>query len=449
MFQFPEEIDGWLSPAEGAALARYADGKDVFEIGSYCGRSTVCLAQTAKHVTSIDPHDGRATPRPQSTRPILQSNLQRYDLWQKVTLYTGTTATVLPGLTTVRNFAFIDGDHSLEAVRQDIEGVTRLLAPGSLIAFHDYRTYEGDAGGRVEYGVTRAVDELVRAGGKVIERVGSLCVVQPPAGQYTAPRKSIAVMLAMPMRPGEQVTAQAAAAFYGYPCLDRSDINLLYCQSSSSILPLTFDLLWAQALMHHDRGEITHFAMIHDDVVPGADWLRVLLGEMRTHDADIVSAVVPIKDARGLTSTGIDDTGDVWNPRRLTLTEVHERPTTFTDPAILLNTGLWVCDLSRPWVKATTPEGELVASFHQRNRIVQGGDGWKAECRSEDWEFSRLVRSAGGTRQYATRTVGLYHADPRFTNTVAWGTCKHDPNHEPSASTPAPNGQLVTVGVAS
>jgi hypothetical protein len=51
--------------------------------------------------------------------------------------------------------------------------------------------------------------------------------------------------------------------------------------------------------------------------------------------------------------------------------------------------------------------------------------------RSEDWEFSRLVRAAGGTRQYATRKVGLYHEHPGYTNKAVWGTCRSDPEHPP------------------
>jgi hypothetical protein len=50
-----------------------------------------------------------------------------------------------------------------------------------------------------------------------------------------------------------------------------------------------FDQLWAMALNHADAGEATHFAMHHDDVGTGPDWLGVLLAELDRLDADLVS----------------------------------------------------------------------------------------------------------------------------------------------------------------
>src|SRR4029077_19607237 len=37
-FRFPYDIDGWLLPEEGKALADLAKDKSVLEIGSYCGK---------------------------------------------------------------------------------------------------------------------------------------------------------------------------------------------------------------------------------------------------------------------------------------------------------------------------------------------------------------------------------------------------------------------------
>src|SRR5690606_30630361 len=46
-FRFPSDVQGWLSYREGKTLYDLARGKRVLEIGSYCGRSTICLAQSA------------------------------------------------------------------------------------------------------------------------------------------------------------------------------------------------------------------------------------------------------------------------------------------------------------------------------------------------------------------------------------------------------------------
>lgn len=48
--------DGWLSDDEATELTRLAQGKDVLELGSYKGRSTVVLARVASSVVSIDLH---------------------------------------------------------------------------------------------------------------------------------------------------------------------------------------------------------------------------------------------------------------------------------------------------------------------------------------------------------------------------------------------------------
>ncbi len=45
--------------------------------------------------------------------------------------------------------------------------------------------------------------------------------------------------------------------------------------------------------------------------------------------ADVIATVVPIKDNRGLTSTGLQDP-DTLQIRRLTMTEVFRLPVTFS-----------------------------------------------------------------------------------------------------------------------
>jgi predicted O-methyltransferase YrrM len=71
-------------------------------------------------------------------------------------------------------FAFIDGAHDYESVCRDIEKVSAVLAPGGLIAFHDYR-------GGIDPGVDKAVDELLASGGQMISLTKTLAVVKPPA----------------------------------------------------------------------------------------------------------------------------------------------------------------------------------------------------------------------------------------------------------------------------
>src|SRR5690606_27987830 len=87
VWKFPKDVDGWLTYEEGRALADAAAGKCVLEIGSYCGRSTICMAQTAQHVHWIDPHDGRGTPNPRDTRAVFDRNVAWHGLSDKVSEY--------------------------------------------------------------------------------------------------------------------------------------------------------------------------------------------------------------------------------------------------------------------------------------------------------------------------------------------------------------------------
>ena len=174
-FRFPHDVDGWLTETEGRALAELAKDRYVLEIGSYCGRSTICLAQTATHVTAIDPHDGRGTPRPKETRDEMEANLRRYGVSNSVSIFSPHRfAEECDNDHTRYTIAFIDGAHDYESVKHDIDLCLSMLRPDGLLAFHDYR----DAG---DPGVRQAVDELLSDGGELLSRHDSLAVVRPPS----------------------------------------------------------------------------------------------------------------------------------------------------------------------------------------------------------------------------------------------------------------------------
>jgi hypothetical protein len=167
---FPADIPGWLLPAEGKALAELARGKRVLEIGSYCGLSTVCMARTALHVTAVDYFDGRATPEPGDTLERFQANVERYGVAGKVTAVRPGEELPLP----MYDLAFIDAAHDYESVSADAERAIGLLAPGGLLAFHDYKHPSHG-------GIERVVDELLLDGGELISVHETVAVVRPPA----------------------------------------------------------------------------------------------------------------------------------------------------------------------------------------------------------------------------------------------------------------------------
>ena len=166
------------------------------------------------------------------------------------------------------------------------------------------------------------------------------------------------------------------------------------------------NLLWARALNTAKQDGLTHFAMIHADIAPdlSQDWLNILIGELEKHGADFISAVVPIKDGRGLTSCGIGDPADPWAPwKRFTMRELYSFPETFTaadigygDKFLNHNSGMIVADIRKPVFRNVKPDGELAIWFEFRKRINVDPTGKvKLVGESEDWNFSRRLWEQG------------------------------------------------------
>lgn len=127
-FQPPETIPGWLTDSEARCLYAHAAGRWVLELGTASGRSTVCLAQSAAHVTAVDVAD----------QTDAAEWVRRYGLADRVTFRRGDVAEVVPTLTGPFDLIFIDTEHDAASVTRDIEASLTVLAPGGLLAFHDY-----------------------------------------------------------------------------------------------------------------------------------------------------------------------------------------------------------------------------------------------------------------------------------------------------------------------
>ena len=207
--------------------------------------------------------------------------------------------------------------------------------------------------------------------------------------------------------------------------------------NTRSLLASNCNKLWCAALNQRQSHGFKWFAMLHADIDPEAYWLDKLLDEAERYDADLLSAVVPIKDARGLVSTAIDSVdGGFRQFCRLTLKQVHDPafPDTFGIqeaaaalerlPAglrienvprtfLLVNTGCFVCRLDRPWSEKVW--------FEIRDGISCRDGVWREEVVSEDWMFSKAVAANGG-KVMATRIVSVDHyGSQRFPSQGTWG----------------------------
>jgi len=227
------------------------------------------------------------------------------------------------------------------------------------------------------------------------------------------------VLIGSPNHDG-RMDADGAAALYCLPSNQKHECHAV--NKTSSLLTLNCNVLWCHALNARADG-FTWFAMLHSDIRPDNYWVDTLIDEAEKYGADMVSAVVPIKDPRGLTSTGLFDAMNPWLPRfRITLKEAHDcLPETFDkwDAAALhpvaaeisdgqaadwtldVNTGCCVVRLDRDWA-------DLGVWFENHDRIVLKDGKWIPETQSEDWVFSRKISNAGG-KVMATRRVRCWH----------------------------------------
>ena len=146
---------GYLSILEGLKLQELAKNKIVLEIGAFKGKSTVCMAETASHVYTIDPfnamEDGQTIALSITTFNIFLRNIAPFN--HKITYFIGYSYDIIPKMDISVHFIFVDGAHDYLNVNRDISLLSRFFMPGTIIAFHDY--YENKFPG-----VKKAVDEV-------------------------------------------------------------------------------------------------------------------------------------------------------------------------------------------------------------------------------------------------------------------------------------------------
>jgi Fe-S-cluster containining protein/ribosome modulation factor len=272
--------------------------------------------------------------------------------------------------------------------------------------------------------------------------------------------KQPVVYVALPSRPGENIAVGLVTALWptnigsGFKFYD-------FCFQPMSLLTTNFNTLWCLArnlrLAHiaghkahasgasrddnpyekerfgkgwtegwdegagtRDIGPITHFVMVHSDVIPEPGrWLQDLLEEKKRVNADILSVVIPLKDEHGMTSTGVMK-WDTTEIKKLSMRETMALPETFTardagGDCLLVNTGLWICDITKPWARKVC--------FRIYDTILEDNDGFtKAVAVGEDWLLGMDAYRLG-LRVFATRKIKVTHQGSfRYPNFVDFGT---------------------------
>lgn len=239
------------------------------------------------------------------------------------------------------------------------------------------------------------------------------------------------IFIAVPTYDGK-LTSRAAQTIYTESTIHEK----MTLVARSSLLCQTMNALWCAALNRRGDG-ITHFAMLHADIEPDGFWIDTMIGEMDRTGADVLSAVSPLKNNQGLTSTAIQSDDNRWRHRRLTMAELLVLPETFeasdvpwsAGRPLLVNTGCIVCRFDQPWVERVC--------FHIEDDIARNSEGaFEPRVFSEDWNFSRWANNEG-LKVMATTKVRLTHiGDAPFPNYGKWGQETDDaiPEETPTAS---------------
>ncbi len=169
-----------MSPEEWELLRSLAAGVSggcIVEIGSYRGLSALALAQGAAGdvpVFAIDPHEDFVGVTGYEFGPedrvAFYRNMLDHDGARKVRLVNLPSAVVAPGWDQPVALLLIDGDHSYEGARQDLDGFAPHLTEDAVVLMDDIMPpYTGPR---------QVVDEEIASGRfRLIEEVGKVAVL--------------------------------------------------------------------------------------------------------------------------------------------------------------------------------------------------------------------------------------------------------------------------------
>ncbi|MEV6882716.1 class I SAM-dependent methyltransferase [Streptomyces sp. NPDC051135] len=157
-----EAAKGFMPAHEGRALYAAAVeagglGLPLLEVGTYCGRSTVLLADAARRAgvtaLTVDHHRGSEEQQPgwdyhdpatvdpelgvMDTLPTFRRTLHRAGLEEHVVALVGRSPQVAAVWNAPLGLVFVDGGHTDEHANADYEGWAPHVADGGLLVIHD------------------------------------------------------------------------------------------------------------------------------------------------------------------------------------------------------------------------------------------------------------------------------------------------------------------------
>jgi MMP 1-O-methyltransferase len=151
------KLSGWLTEAEGTFLYETAEKivkpNIIVEIGSWKGRSTVCLGRGVQDgfqvlVFAIDPHFNssklqRIFNDSISTYEEFIENLKNTDVFSYIRPIQKTSKDASKNFNEPVGFLFIDGDHKFKSINLDYKLWWPKVIDNGVIAFHDTWSFLG------------------------------------------------------------------------------------------------------------------------------------------------------------------------------------------------------------------------------------------------------------------------------------------------------------------
>ena len=158
------EMRGWQMPGDSFKLYEmgYHAGDVILEIGTFAGRSAfLALSGALANPARTEPPqfhgiDILADSIVETRETIAQAKLTPY-----CHLFQGVLKDFVQRWSITPTMVFLDGDHSYDGVRTDLEILSRYLQPGTPVLVHDFVNSENDEG---TIGVKKAAQEWAAAG---------------------------------------------------------------------------------------------------------------------------------------------------------------------------------------------------------------------------------------------------------------------------------------------
>jgi MMP 1-O-methyltransferase len=133
------DIPGWLTDEEGAALyelARSCRGEGVIvEIGSWKGKSTICLALGSEAGASVPLY--AVDPHAEYRFGDFKANVERAGIAELVRPVASLSQTAADEFDEPIELLFVDGSHEYDLVLEDFEKWVPKVVEGGWVAFHD------------------------------------------------------------------------------------------------------------------------------------------------------------------------------------------------------------------------------------------------------------------------------------------------------------------------